>query len=1330
MNVKGFRAAGLFMLVMAIAAVPASAGVNRWTAIGPFSGGVTAVAVNDQTFGLNKHIYVGVAADDTDPDIGGVYRSTDAGFTWEEFNDGLDDKRVFDLHIDETAPNPTLWAATASGVYKVTIDGLSPVGMQDPWELSNGVEPTNITTPFSLTVATDPDSPGIVYVGTNGGGVFKSLDGGTSWTSSSLGLGNRVVFDLELALGSSELTINEVDADTPGAQAVETAEFVEIYGPPNEALDGKVLVLFNCRDSTDPGGETGVYAAYDLDGFSTNPAGFFVIGDPELGAVVDFAVPGFVLENESSAVGLYTGDDVDYPIGREDDSDNQLDSLRYDTNQPLVGCGSVEVYPLDPGLLFQNPNVVGDDSVNEGANGDREGHSNQRKPDGGAPALFQPWSGSQSPPTPGTRNRPIPIFAGTDLDGVFRSFNSGFTWAPYNSGLGSEVVFEIAFDPIDPDPLCTLSNYTLYAGSSNAGVYKENDPCDFDNPLDWSAFGLEDETIIAFEVLPSEPLDSVLLAATETGEVNRTTIAGANWTPADLGLGGLPVESFGVDLEIQPLINPFRPSIVYAGTIAGTVFKTEDEANNWFQTSPDLSDTTGVFVEKVVVDPGDDSLIYVATVGGGLFRGQRAGSGASALWTFTRLVFTDPGTGDEVLLAFDVVLDPTNTNTLWVGTDFGVFKTDNAQAAVPVFTQLDLDVTVPEPFSVLELLLDPNDATANTLYAVTGNLYRTTNGGTTWTRLVETVAPLTNFNNATITTVAVAPDDADTIYAGTQSSFLYQTSDGGSEWAERNAGNGLTEQFMRAILVDATDSSILWLGTDGGGVFKSFDAGDSWNPFNNGVTSSFILTLEQDPMDPQLLYAGTENGGLLRSNDAGANWSSFNPGLTNDVVTDVEIFPTDNNLLWAATDGGGVFGLEIIQRVVITPTNGLTTTEGGVADSFQVALTSVPTADVSFSIVSSDDSEGIVSADQVLFTPDDALIPQSVVITGVDDNVLDGDQPYLVLTGITESADPDFNGLDPEDVSVINLDAGDSDAGVTITPFEGLVTNELGGTATFEVILDRIPTGTVSFTLESSDLTEGRVSPDSLTFTPQNALTPQVVTVTGVIDDGLIDGDVPYQILTGFVDSSDMSYQGINPVDVSVVNEDLGATTIFETATLGAIGQSGAGTFAINSTTFLGASFTTTDTFNLTSIGGHVVATDGQAGQTIFVALVPVLGNGLPADTDLTNDAIFASVVEAPQTSDEIKLLTGNIELPPGNYAVVFGSGQFGATGSARMPGNDIDLGSPNYFFSSAGSWFTGGLTNSRFFLNGFSGPVVGPNTIFIDGFESGDTSAWSGTVP
>ncbi len=98
--------------------------------------------------------------------------------------------------------------------------------------------------------------------------------------------------------------------------------------------------------------------------------------------------------------------------------------------------------------------------------------------------------------------------------------------------------------------------------------------------------------------------------------------------------------------------------------------------------------------------------------------------------------------------------------------------------------------------------------------------------------------------------------------------------------------------------------------------------------------------------------------------------------------------------------------------------------------------------------------------------------------------------------GRSESTDPAYNGMTVADVSVSTTD--NDSASVTVTPTSGLVTTEAGGSATFTVVLTSQPTANVTIPLSSSDLTEGTVSPASVTFTSANWNVAQTVTVTGV----------------------------------------------------------------------------------------------------------------------------------------------------------------------------------------------------------------------------------------
>lgn len=111
--------------------------------------------------------------------------------------------------------------------------------------------------------------------------------------------------------------------------------------------------------------------------------------------------------------------------------------------------------------------------------------------------------------------------------------------------------------------------------------------------------------------------------------------------------------------------------------------------------------------------------------------------------------------------------------------------------------------------------------------------------------------------------------------------------------------------------------------------------------------------------------------------------------------------------------------------------------------------------------------------------------------------------------------------------------------GVNVTaPIPAATTTETGGTVTFTVSLIVAPTADVIVPVSSSDTTEGTVSTTSpLTFTTTNWSTPQTVTVTGV-NDSVDDNDVAYSVILGAATSSDSRYNGMNPADVSLTNQD------------------------------------------------------------------------------------------------------------------------------------------------------------------------------------------------
>jgi subtilisin family serine protease len=226
---------------------------------------------------------------------------------------------------------------------------------------------------------------------------------------------------------------------------------------------------------------------------------------------------------------------------------------------------------------------------------------------------------------------------------------------------------------------------------------------------------------------------------------------------------------------------------------------------------------------------------------------------------------------------------------------------------------------------------------------------------------------------------------------------------------------------------------------------------------------------------------------------------------------------------------------DIAPGVRITPPAVPVTTEAGAASSFTVVLTSQPSHPVTIPLASSASSEGSLSAGSVSFSSDNWNIPQTIVVTGIDDSVDDGDTTWQVLTGPAVSIDPFYIGLNPEDPTFINRD--DDTAEIHLSALSGLVTSESAQSVSFTVWLATQPQAPVTISFNSSDATEGSISRASVVFSATDWNQPQTVVVTGV-DDATWDGNVTYSVVIAATVSADPLYHGIDLDDFTLMNLD------------------------------------------------------------------------------------------------------------------------------------------------------------------------------------------------
>lgn len=181
--------------------------------------------------------------------------------------------------------------------------------------------------------------------------------------------------------------------------------------------------------------------------------------------------------------------------------------------------------------------------------------------------------------------------------------------------------------------------------------------------------------------------------------------------------------------------------------------------------------------------------------------------------------------------------------------------------------------------------------------------------------------------------------------------------------------------------------------------------------------------------------------------------------------------------------------------IIVTPTSGLVTTESGGTATFTMKLQTQPTANVTVNLASDDTTEGTVTPTSVTFTPVDWNVAKTVTVKGVNDTLIDGDIVYRILTRAAISADTNYNGKNPSDVTVTNRD-NDQPTSLTGT-FQGTWSRPVFGFG------DEVSTLTWVLTQIGSSVTGTfrKVILDSPIFSDIGQ------TVTGTLINGVISGN-------------------------------------------------------------------------------------------------------------------------------------------------------------------------------------------------------------------------------
>ena len=358
--------------------------------------------------------------------------------------------------------------------------------------------------------------------------------------------------------------------------------------------------------------------------------------------------------------------------------------------------------------------------------------------------------------------------------------------------------------------------------------------------------------------------------------------------------------------------HPTDPNIIFAGTPAGGVFKSNTGGNSWFNLN---SFMPSLGVSGLVVSWADANDIYVLTGDGD--------SNAGDNWfvqgfdyirpSIGVLKSTDGGatwqrTGDLGLTGFYVgyklVQSPTNANVLIAATSQGLFRTANGGNTW----------TLVSPNSNRYYDIEWKPGSSTTVYACTGGVfYISTDGGVTFENSNA------NFDFSLYgqrTAIAVTPANANYVYVfannGGANVGVFRSTNSGTSFTRRSNSSTITVDsapYMHNIAVASDNVNIVITGeleiyrsTDGASTFSlSNQRGDATQ---TDYAHDDIHELAYNPLDHSL-YVGSD-GGVYKSTDDGVTYVAKYTGMSNTQYYHFDVSDTDENYIFGgAQDNGG-----------------------------------------------------------------------------------------------------------------------------------------------------------------------------------------------------------------------------------------------------------------------------------------------------------------------------------------------------------------------------------------------------------------------------------------
>ena len=711
-----------------------------------------------------------------------------------------------------------------------------------------------------------------VYVGAASGGVWKSVNGGTTF---------KPVFDKE-------------PVQSIGAIAIDPKNSKVVWVGTGESWTrNSVSVGDGIYKSTDAGD------TWTNMGLKESERIAKILVDPTNSNVVYAAVPG-KLWSDSRDRGLYRTQDGGKTWG-----------LVLKGSNASTGCSMITMDPRHPKTLYAG---MWDFrrrgwTFRSGGEGP-EAHSGSglfKTVDGGV--TWTELTTGGLPPKPWGRvavtvapSKPNVVYAVIEsappTNALYRSEDGGHTWTALDRSQ-SMIWRPFYFANLVVDPKDENKVY-----KPDISLIASNDGGKSFSNISGGAHG-------DFHDVWIDPLDTDRLIAGDDGGLWLSYDGGNRWWKTD----NLPVSQFyHVSLDMD------RPYHVYGGLQDNSCWVGDSQYPGGI-TSSRWENVYGGDGFCVYVDPSDPHYIYAESQGGEIGRVERSTHEVRSLKPLPRY--------REGKLRFNwntpIAISPTQKGVVYIGAQFLFRSRDHGQT----WDRISPDLTTNDPEKQRQeqsggVTVDNSAAEMHTtIYAIAesprspnliwvgtddGNLQITRDGGRSWTNVVSNVPDLPK--NAWVSSIEPGHFDPGTAYvtfdlhtSGDLQPYVYRTTDYGHSWTALTPPGGPMRGYAHVVREDLVNRDLLFVGTEFG-LWMSLDGGRQWARYEGGdLPSAAVRDLAIHPRDNDLVIA-THGRGIWIIDDLTPLRALTRPMLEQEVA----FLPTRANVQRIPAQGGWANG--------------------------------------------------------------------------------------------------------------------------------------------------------------------------------------------------------------------------------------------------------------------------------------------------------------------------------------------------------------------------------------------------------------------------------------